>query len=132
MDIGYLKEISHRFPVLLYDGLCPLCHFMVKFVAKRDKKDVFRFHTLEGLTLTDCPDSVMLIRGGKILSKSEAVTDVLSGLGGFYLLPARLIKFIPTILADRMYDYVARQRRRWFGSYDSCPVPPAEILHKFL
>ena len=33
--------------LLLYDGVCALCHGMVKFLIKRDRRDRFRYAPLQ-------------------------------------------------------------------------------------
>jgi len=33
---------------------------------------------------------------------------------------------------DPLYDWVARNRYRWFGKYDSCPLPSPDQRARFL
>jgi predicted DCC family thiol-disulfide oxidoreductase YuxK len=39
-----MEEPKH---IILFDGACNFCSFWVKFVVKRDRKDVFRFASLQ-------------------------------------------------------------------------------------
>lgn len=131
-----IQKLSHDHAILLYDGLCPFCHFTVRFVARRDKRDVFRFASIQSFPPESLPpmdrDSVMLLDGTKLYLRSEALTRVLQLLGGPYAVPAMMIRVFPASLADRLYDFVARNRTRWFGTYDECPLPPAGMAHKFI
>ena len=39
---------------------------------------------------------------------------------------------IPRPIRDAVYDWVARNRYRWFGKRESCRVPTPELLGRFL
>ena len=39
--------MSSQKHIILFDGECSFCNFWVKFVVKRDKKDLFRFASLQ-------------------------------------------------------------------------------------
>ena len=38
----------------------------------------------------------------------------------------------PEFFRDLVYDYVAKNRYRWFGKKDSCMLPTAALKDKFL
>lgn len=42
------------------------------------------------------------------------------------------LSVVPRPLRDACYTAFSRGRRRWFGTADTCPVPPPEIAPKFL
>lgn len=136
MDYDHIVKLSFEHPALLYDGLCPFCHFMVRYVAVRDRNDIFRFASLQSINHGEVPalkqDSVVLISEGKACIRSAAVMKVLRLLAGIHVIPATVLSIIPKLLADRIYDIIARNRKKWFGTYASCPLPPTEIARKFI
>jgi predicted DCC family thiol-disulfide oxidoreductase YuxK len=128
-------------PVILFDGVCNLCNRWVQFVIRRDPEGVFRFAPLQSAvgeqllsesdSATDRLDSVVLVEDGEWYTKSDAVLRVARRLGGVYRLlwPFR---FLPTRLRNRLYDFVASRRYRWFGKRDRCMMPTPDVESRFL
>ncbi|MEM7187269.1 MAG: thiol-disulfide oxidoreductase DCC family protein [Bacteroidota bacterium] len=127
--------------IILFDGVCNLCNNSVTFVIKRDKKDRFRFAALQeepGLSLikqhgidTSKTDSIILIENGKAYVKSTAALRVARYLGGLYPLSYAFM-IVPAFMRNWIYDYVARNRYKWFGKKESCMIPTPELKAKFL
>jgi predicted DCC family thiol-disulfide oxidoreductase YuxK len=128
-------------PVVLYDGVCGLCNGMVGFTVKHDRAARYRFAALQsdfgrerlrGLGLPeDALDSVVLVKDGRGYVKSRAVLEIARGLG----MPWRLAAAgtaLPAALADAAYAWVARNRYRWFGRHDACPIPSPEVRSRFI
>ena len=128
-------------PVLLFDGVCNLCHAAVRFVLRRDHEAVFRFAPLDsevGRRLTehrfaagDLPDSVILIEDGQLHVGFEAAVLILRRLGAPWSWLS-VVGLLPRSIGDRLYDAVARNRYRWFGRKDACPLPDADLEDRFL
>jgi len=130
--------------IIFYDGTCGMCHQMVKFVAKHDRRQqFFLFAPIGGNvfkekfsnTTTDpFPDSIVLLtEGGTLLTQSAAVARILRDLGGFWRLLGTLLSFVPRIIADPMYRLIAQWRHRIAAKPQSlCPVVPAELRNHFL
>lgn len=127
--------------IILFDGVCNLCNSSVTYVIKRDKKDLFRFAALQdvvGQQLiekhqidTSKTDSIILIDGDTAYVKSTAALKVARHLGGGYpLLYGFMI--IPNFIRNWVYDFVARNRYKWYGKKDSCMIPTPELRSKFL
>ena len=127
--------------ILLFDGVCNLCNSSVTYVIQRDKKDLFRFAALQepaGQQLiekyqidTSKTDSIILIENGKAYTKSTAALRVARHLGGAYpLLYGFMI--VPNFIRNWVYDFVARNRYKWYGKKDSCMIPTPELKSKFL
>jgi predicted DCC family thiol-disulfide oxidoreductase YuxK len=131
-------------PVLLYDGVCGLCHCLVRFVLKRDKQAQFRFASLQsdyavrilqaqGLDPHDLNTLYYVEEFGKRLAaRSDAVISVLRELGGFWAATSVALHILPRWLRDWGYGAVARHRYRVFGKYESCPVPEMKYQDRFL
>ncbi|MCB0401111.1 MAG: DUF393 domain-containing protein [Flavobacteriales bacterium] len=126
--------------IILFDGACNFCSFWVKFVIKRDKKDQFRFASLQseaGKKLLEMHrvdpliDSVVLIKQDKAYIKSTATLHIIKLLGGFRALLFGLIIF-PSFLRDFFYDLIARNRYKWFGQ-KTCELPlNPDFKNKFI
>jgi predicted DCC family thiol-disulfide oxidoreductase YuxK len=134
-------------PIILYDGVCGLCNRFVQFVLKRDHEDRFRFAALQskfartllerhGLN-PEVLDTVYLVfdcglPSESLLSRNDAATAVLEELGGFWRFWARLLDWLPKSFREWHYWLVARNRYRFFGKYETCPLPKEKDRHKFL
>ena len=76
-------------------------------------------------------NSFLLIDNDKAYTKSTGALRMLKMLGrGWNFLYGLII--IPKLIRDKVYDYVARNRYRWFGKRDECMVPPPGWQERFL
>tara|TARA_R100001530_G_C4299785_1_gene150143 strand:- start:429 stop:875 length:447 start_codon:yes stop_codon:yes gene_type:complete len=138
----FLKVImSNNYKIILFDGVCNLCNDAVTYIIKRDKKNVFKFAALQseiGQELTSKfnidtskVDSIILIDGEKHYEKSSAALHISKYLSGAYPL---LFGFmvVPKFIRNSVYDYIAKNRYKWFGKKESCMIPTAELKDKFL
>ncbi len=134
-------------PIILYDGVCGLCDRFAQFVLKRDRRDLFLFASLQSefaaQALHGCGintqqlDTVYVILNFKqpdqqLLARSDAVISVLEHIGGLWRAAAVGLRILPQPVRDAAYNFVARNRYRWFGRYESCFVPDARLREKFL
>jgi predicted DCC family thiol-disulfide oxidoreductase YuxK len=128
--------------IILFDGICNLCSSSVQFIIKHDRKDVFRFVSIQSelgqkiIKHIDIQnqniDSIILYEPGiAYYYKSSAVLQIAKGLKGFFMI---LIVFniIPTYLGNIIYDFITRNRYNWFGKKESCMLPTDELKGKFL
>jgi len=134
-------------PIILFDGECNLCNGTVDFVVRRDRVARFRFAPLQGETAAAlhaaAPESaaagapanplrsVLLWQNGMMYAKSSAGLRVLAGLGGFWRLFAAFL-VVPRPIRDAIYDWIARNRYRWFGRRESCRMPEPGERDRFL
>lgn len=130
-----------KHPILLFDGVCNLCNSSVQFILKRDKQEAFRFASLqseEGQEVLgqfeDKPEelsSVVLVEDGQLYARSTAALRVTRWLSGAWpLLYAFIV--LPRPLRDAVYDWIARNRYRWFGKKDQCMIPSPDLKSRFL
>jgi predicted DCC family thiol-disulfide oxidoreductase YuxK len=134
-------EKKHSHPtdsIVFFDGVCTLCNIFIDLLFRLDKKQVFLVASLQGETFRQVRgtseqklDSIVLWHQGQFYYKSEAVIKICSLLGGIWNL-ATLAKIIPLVLRDAAYDFVARNRYKWFGQKETCRVPNTEEKAKFL
>lgn len=119
--------------VIFFDGVCHLCNGFVDTVISRDKKHLFLFAPLQGITAQELLsvqdreslDSVIYLEAGKAYYQSSAIIKILVGLGGGYRLFS-LAQIIPAPLRDFFYRWIARNRYAWFGKRDFCRLPLPE------
>ncbi|WP_299391258.1 thiol-disulfide oxidoreductase DCC family protein [uncultured Gelidibacter sp.] len=128
--------------LILFDGVCNLCNTSVQYVIKHDQNDVFRYTALQsevGQELlkqfkidTKKTDSILLYSEENGISyKSTAALKIASKLG----FPRNLIAvflIVPAFIRNWVYDFIAKNRYKWYGKKDECMIPTAELKSKFL
>ena len=128
--------------LILFDGVCNLCNNSVTFVIKRDKQNMFLFAPLQseiGARIikeknidTQKTDSILLYEpSGELSIKSTAGIKIASGLGWPWKL-MNVFYIIPPFLRNLVYDFIARNRYKWYGKKDACMIPTPELRSKFL
>ena len=121
-------------PIVFFDGVCGLCNAAVDFILKHDRKQVFVFAALQGETAQKIlgvrPDddltTMVLLENGQQLRHSDAVLRIAWHLGGIWRVLS-WARIILKSLRDLVYNWISRNRLRWFGKKESCRLPtPAE------
>ena len=120
-----MSDSPSRPPLLLFDGVCNLCHGAVQWILKRDRKKRFRFAALQSQAGREAmaeaghegpiPDSVVVIDDGRVYFGSSVdhrvhCRDVKTGklLWSFYT--DGPIRLAPTLAHANVY----------VGSDDGC------------
>ncbi len=127
--------------IILFDGVCNLCNTSVNFVIRKDKNDLFRFAALQSdigkeyitkfnINSTET-DSIILIDQEKAYIKSTAALYISRSLSGAYPLLFSFI-IVPKFIRNWVYDFVARNRYKWYGKREVCMIPTPELRAKFL
>lgn len=129
------------YPVILFDGVCNLCNSSVQFIIGRDPKAQFRFASLQSaygqqqMTKFNLPaselNSVLLIKDGKLYQKSSAALHIARMLSGAWPLMFAFI-IVPPFIRNAVYDFIARNRYKWFGKKDECMIPTPELKSRFI
>ncbi|KAL4185418.1 hypothetical protein AMTRI_Chr10g230600 [Amborella trichopoda] len=130
--------------VVIYDGVCHLCHRGVRAVIKADKHRKIKFCALQSRAaepyLLFCGldrQSVLrrfLFVEGPGLPCHQASTAALKVLSYLPLPYSALSIFlvVPTPVRDIIYDYIAKHRYEWFGRAEDCIVPDGDVLDRFI
>lgn len=137
-----IAELPNDKKIILFDGVCNLCNSSVQYVIQRDKKDEFRFVALQselgqkiikhiGIANSNIDSIVLYLPGIAYYYKSSAVIEIAKSLQGFFNY-GMLFRFLPNALRDVVYDYIARNRYKWYGKKESCMIPTPELKAKFL
>ncbi|MEE3998839.1 DCC1-like thiol-disulfide oxidoreductase family protein [Tenacibaculum sp. FZY0031] len=128
--------------VILFDGVCNFCNNSVLKVIKYDVKNQFVFTSLQsdiGKEITQYlgidtskVDSIILYDPNVAYDiKSTAALKIMNGFGGIWKL-TQVFWVFPEGLRNIVYDYIAKNRYKWFGKKDACMIPSKEIQEKFL
>jgi predicted DCC family thiol-disulfide oxidoreductase YuxK len=131
-----ITVLSYVHPIIFFDGVCHLCDASIQKLLKWDKKEIFRFATIQFGTerqlFETSLDSVILLYKGQIFLKSTAVIQILILLGGKYHFLAKVLKLFPDSIMDFGYSIIAKYRYRWFGKYNECVIPDESHKVRFL
>ncbi len=92
----------------------------------------YGFCVIDNVIPTSQVDSIILIEPGvAYFTKSDAALEIAQDLGGLWKLSS-VFNWIPKSIRDVVYDFVARNRYKWFGKKEACMVPTPELRAKFL
>lgn len=128
-------------PIIIFDGYCVLCSRWAQFVLRHDRKGRYRLlaaqsplgHALYvhyGLDPVHYETNI-LIEDGRAWLKAEGTLRMAKGLGAPWSFAA-ILRVLPRALRDRLYEIMARNRLRWFGTRETCFVPDARYADRFL
>ena len=133
-------ETRQKHPVILFDGTCNFCNAGINFIIKQDKKKIFRFAPLQSeagqrlLEQYGLPeqgfDSFVLIEEGKVYKKSSAGLKVYRKLS-WYWSWTQAFWIAPLFIRDAVYDFIAKNRYKWFGKKETCWIPSPSLRIKF-
>jgi predicted DCC family thiol-disulfide oxidoreductase YuxK len=138
MTVPYITEKDQ---LILFDGVCKLCHGWSRFIIKHDRNHVFKLATVQSekgqaiLEHFDMPtshfDTMLYIENNQAYEKSTAFLKVVKKLP----YPLKLLQvcyLIPRFIRDWFYDRIALNRYRLFGKYNECLLPTADHNSRFL
>ncbi|NRD19995.1 DUF393 domain-containing protein [Winogradskyella eckloniae] len=138
-----IAQIPKNKQLILFDGVCNLCNSSVLYVIKRDSKNNFLFAPLESKIGTEIitkfnidtekTDSILLYNPKKdtLSYKSTAAILIASRLG-FPVNMLSIFLIIPAFIRNWVYNYIAKNRYKWYGKKDSCMIPTPELKSKFI
>jgi len=142
MTVTELEVLSHKHPIILYDGVCVLCNHFIQFVHHNDSKNDFRFAMLQeelgqllkvelGMNHNEADETVILMHKGKTMTYSTVTFEVFKLLGWPYK-GIVVFSIIPKSIRDMVYRMIARNRYKWFGKADVCIIPDGRLKDKLL
>ncbi|QEE50626.1 DUF393 domain-containing protein [Flavobacterium alkalisoli] len=137
-----MENLPRDKKIILFDGVCNLCDSTVQFIIKLDKKDIFRFVALQsdlgeeivnhiGIDRTKTDSIILYEPGTAYYYKAEAAIKIAAQLGGLFTL-MNIFTILPKSVSNSVYDYIAKNRYKWYGKKDECMIPTPEMKTKFL
>jgi len=137
-----LDTLPKNKKIILFDGVCNLCNSSINYVIDYDKKDVFRFVSLQsdlgktiqdylGIENTSLDSIILYIPNEAYYIKSTAALKIMTTFSGAWKL-MHVFTIIPSPIRDIVYNYIAKNRYKWYGKQESCRIPTIELKSKFL
>ena len=136
------EEIIQQQKIILFDGVCNLCHGSVIFILEREKEPEFTFAPIQsdaGKELLkwcrlpkDFDQAVILIDDGKIYQGSTAALRIGQELRFPWSVLASIGLLIPKLFRDWVYSQIAKRRYQWFGQNDRCMLPTEGLKSRFI
>ena len=134
------KELGDQ-RIVFFDGVCNLCQRSVQFILTHDPKAIFSFASLQGEVAkkilsshqldAEKMNSLVLLENGHVYIRSTAALRVAKQLSGIWTILYVFI-IVPPFIRDAVYDWIARNRYRWFGKQETCWLPRTEWKDRFL
>ena len=127
--------------IVILDGVCYVCDWIVKFVHPRDPEMQIRFANIQSESAKKLLErygidpgefnSSALIENGKVYFQSTCALRILRYLRFPWPLFYVFI-LLPKFFRDGAYGIIDRKRYDWFGKMDACPMPTPELRARFL
>lgn len=127
--------------LIIFDGACGLCHAWVRFVIRHDKHRVFKYTSMQSdkgqvvLKHFNLPtysfETMLYVEDDIVYVKSLAFLKIVRLLP----LPVKLLSCLtifPRPLRDFVYDRIAGNRYKLFGTRDECSLLEGLDKDKFL
>jgi len=129
--------------IVFFDGVCNLCNSSVQRIIRNDPKGNFYFASLQSdfakdflATRIPAADSslgtiIYHDSNGNLHQRSGAVLR-LTALMKF---PYPLLYFfliVPPFIRNAIYNWVAKNRYKWYGKRDQCMIPDQKLKARFI
>lgn len=132
--------------IVFYDGVCVLCQTGIKQLMRLDTRGQFHYAQLQGETAQSygiewdnsvpaSEQTLMFVDHSSgqpiVYERMRAVRAALETAGRLKPL-SWLLRVVPLPLSNAIYRVIAGTRYRLWGTYDVCPMPPADVRARFL
>ncbi|MEX0986016.1 MAG: DCC1-like thiol-disulfide oxidoreductase family protein [Bacteroidales bacterium] len=128
--------------IVFFDDICVFCSNSVRFIYRNERKQPFYFASLDSKTFNSISgplsgnrkpgtDSLVLYKKGRLYLRSGAALRIAWKLR-FPIPLASIGLIIPPFIRNGIYDWIARNRYRWFGKREYCFVPDGRLKERFL
>lgn len=142
VSLTMLDTLPKNKKIILFDGVCNLCNSSINYVIDHDKNDTFRFVALQsdlgeliqeyiGIENKSLDTIILYVPDEAYYIKSTAAIKVMREFLGFWKL-TQIFLILPSPIRDLVYNYIAKNRYRWYGKKESCRIPTPELKAKFL
>jgi predicted DCC family thiol-disulfide oxidoreductase YuxK len=131
-----MEELKHE--IIIYDGVCVLCNFFIRWILKKDQNFNFKVTSLQSnftktnyIEVTKVDSVAVILKDGGVLQKSKAVGYILKKIKRLLLIRL-LLRVFPSFLSNFIYDLIAKSRYLLFGKYSSCPVLVGDLKSRII
>lgn len=116
-------------PLFVFDGICVLCSTGAALLMRRDREGRINLASAQsplGAALyrhfgLPIDDSYLFLSEGRAFTKSRGYFEVAGTLGGWWRL-LEAARILPEPAGDWLYDRLAANRYRWFGTAEQCAL----------
>ena len=123
-------------PLIVFDGMCVLCSSGVQFMLKRDPHGTSRFATIQSPLANSLYlhygldperfDTFMVLTDGRPCLRWAGVLAAARTMPAPWRWLGQAGRIVPSFAGNLVYDWVQRNRFRWFGRREVCL--PAGVL----
>ena len=128
--------------VIVFDGDCALCNRMARFVVKWNRNPELKITDFDSTwTKANVPELIgrksVIFFDRDYYKHSTAVIRALDAMH-HRMIPFKLLLWIPDVIRDDVYKWVARNRDRFGGGADgsrvaeNCPMPSKKFKKMYL
>jgi len=131
----------NQFRIIIFDGICNLCCGWIQYLIRKDQTMKFRFASIQSQTGQkllksvqengEMLESIIYLKENKYFRESSAVLEILSDVGGVWKFVV-VLKLIPKPIRDKIYQFIANRRYRYFGKRTTCLLPTPVNKKRFL
>ena len=129
-------------PLIIFDGLCVLCSNGVQWMLAHDPDGSSQFAAIQeplpralyahyGLD-AERFETFLVLADGMPSTRWAGVLAAGRTLPQPWRILAFLGRLVPGVFGDRLYDWVQRNRLKWFGSRSTCHMPDTRQRARFL
>jgi predicted DCC family thiol-disulfide oxidoreductase YuxK len=130
--------------IVFFDGVCNLCNSFVDHIIRKDAQKIIYYSSLQSektaallapfnILITDeSLSTIYFYEDGKLYQQSTAVLKVYKNLGGARKILANILILVPEFLRNFIYNFIARNRYRFFGKKETCRLPSIEEKNQFI
>ena len=137
-----IKQLPKHKKIILFDGVCNLCNSSINYVIDKDVDDIFRFVALQsnlgqeiqqylGIPTTNLDSIILYIPNEAYYIKSTAALKIMRDFKGVWK-TSSIFFIIPEFIRNTIYDFIAKNRYKWYGKQEICRIPTPELKEKFL
>ena len=131
-----------EYAILIFDGVCNFCNGFVNFIIDRDPKKKIKFVASQSesgkkilqqykISKKEVKESIIFIEQEHYNTKSTAFFHILKHLRfPWYLFYGFVLT--PHFIRDTIYNYIGKNRYKWFGKRNTCRMPTKDIKDRFL
>ncbi|MDC1174774.1 DCC1-like thiol-disulfide oxidoreductase family protein [Bacteriovoracaceae bacterium] len=124
--------------ILFFDGECFICNYSVRIIEKLDAYNQFKYtslssnYTKENHPLLRNQNSVVVFFKDKYFYESEAVLLMLGKSYWPFRIISMLFSFVPKRLRNYLYQFIARNRYRFFKKVEHCSLLDSSTREKLI
>lgn len=122
--------------IVFFDDDCLLCNNAVQFLLERTPSNIcfasLNSEKAKALKLDSINvDSIVVYNQQNILIKSTAVFFLISNMKWYWHF-FLILKVLPNTMADYAYDFIAKNRKKWFRQNFVCVLNNPQNKNRFI